>query len=203
AEITRRNEEYEAQRKAAGVADALVEIPSVTPRILAAFGAGEVLSVEDLAGCATDDLIGWYENENGERVRRAGILDGIECNREQAEMMIMNARIAAGWIEALPEASEGDGEEGESGESDVVVEDALREISGMSDSMLSALGRGGISSVEDLAGCATDDLMGWDEKNVRQEGIFEGIDITVEAAEALIMEARKAAGWLGEDGPRS
>ena len=200
AEITRRNEEYETQRKAAGVSDALVEIPSVTPRILAAFGVGEILSVEDLAGCATDDLIGWYENENGERVRRAGILDGIECNREQAEAMIMDARIAAGWIEALPENPEGvvEGEESEG-----TVDDALREISGMNDSMLSALSRGGILSVEDLAGCATDDLMGWDEKDVRQEGIFEGMDVTAKAAEALIMEARKAAGWLEEDGSRS
>ncbi|MCY4034030.1 MAG: transcription termination/antitermination protein NusA, partial [Hyphomicrobiales bacterium] len=89
------------------------------------------------------------------------------------------------------------------GESGVAVDDALREISGMNDSMLSALSRGGIASVEDLAGCATDDLMGWDEKNVRQEGIFEGMDVTAEAAEGLIMEARRAAGWLEEDGSRS
>ena len=203
-EIKRRNEEYEAQRKAAGVADALAEIPSVTPRILAAFGAGGILVVEDLAGCATDDLIGWYESENGERIRRAGVLDGIECNREQAETMIMDARIAAGWIEPPSETSEINVKgEGEAAESSVVVDDALREISGMNDSMLSALGRGGILSVEDLAGCATDDLMGWDEKDVRQEGIFEGMDVTAEVAESLIMAARKAAGWLEEDGSRS
>ena len=203
-EIKRRNEEYEAQRKAAGVTDALAEIPLVTPRILAAFGAGGILVIEDLADCATDDLIGWYESENGERVRRPGVLDGIECNREQAETMIMDARIAAGWIEAPSETSEISVEgEGEATESSVVVDDALREISGMNDSMLSALCRGGISSVEDLAGCATDDLMGWDEKDVRQEGIFEGMDVTAEVAESLIMAARKAAGWLEEDGSQS
>ena len=199
AEIARRNKEYEARRKEAGVSDALVEIPSMTPRMLAALGDGGVLSVEDLAGCATDDLIGWYESENGERVRRSGIFDGIECDRESAEAMIMNARLAAGWIEALVEPSEQ-----EEGAEVITVDPDLEEISGMSAPMLTALGKGGITSVEDLAGCATDDLMGWEEsrngESVHQDGIFEGVDISPEAAEALIMAARKKAGWLDERG---
>ena len=33
--------------------------------VLVAFGENDIKSVEDLAGCATDDLIGWSERKDG------------------------------------------------------------------------------------------------------------------------------------------
>jgi transcription termination/antitermination protein NusA len=54
--------------------------------------------VEDLAGCATDDLAGWTERKDGEAVRQPGILDSFAVSREEAEAMIMQARLKAGWI---------------------------------------------------------------------------------------------------------
>jgi N utilization substance protein A len=54
--------------------------------------------VEDLAGCATDDLTGWTERKDGESKREPGILDGFELSREEAEAMIMQARLKIGWI---------------------------------------------------------------------------------------------------------
>src|SRR5262249_35244184 len=55
-------------------------------------------TVEDLAGCATDDLAGWTERKDGESKREPGILDGIEISREEAEAIVMQARLKAGWI---------------------------------------------------------------------------------------------------------
>ena len=46
------------------------------------------------------------------------------------------------------------------------VEAALSEIAGISPPMLVALGENGIKTVEDLAGCATDDLHGWVEQTL-------------------------------------
>ena len=67
------------------------------------FGENDVKTVEDLAGCATDDLVGWTERkEGGAAVRHDGFLDGMEVSREEAEAMIMRARLAAGWIDELP-----------------------------------------------------------------------------------------------------
>ena len=57
-------------------------------------------SVEDLAGLVPDDLRGWFETKNGERVRVPGVLESSNLTAEQAEAMIMEARVAAGWIEA-------------------------------------------------------------------------------------------------------
>jgi len=62
-----------------------------------------VKTVEDLAGCATDDLLGWTDRGEGESARHAGFLDGFDLSREQADAMIMSARVKAGWIEATPE----------------------------------------------------------------------------------------------------
>jgi N utilization substance protein A len=62
-------------------------------------GENDVKTVEDLAGCATDDLVGWTERKEGsEPVKHAGFLDGNDISREDAEALIMQARVKAGWI---------------------------------------------------------------------------------------------------------
>lgn len=96
--LARIDAEYDARRQELGVADELSEVPGVTPRMLVAFGENDVKTVEDLAGCATDDLSGWTERKDGEATRVAGILDGFELTREECEEMIMRARVKAGWI---------------------------------------------------------------------------------------------------------
>jgi N utilization substance protein A len=90
--------ELDAQRKELGVEDELREIPGVTTAMLVKFGENGIKTVEDLAGCATDDLTGWTERKDGESKREPGILDGFEMSREEAEAMIMQARLKAGWI---------------------------------------------------------------------------------------------------------
>jgi N utilization substance protein A len=90
--------ELDAKRKELGVADELKEVPGVTTAMLVRFGEHDVKTVEDLAGCATDDLAGWTERKDGEAVREAGILDGLEISREEAEALVMQARVKAGWV---------------------------------------------------------------------------------------------------------
>ena len=90
--------ELDAKRRELGVEDALMEVEGVTTAMLVRFGENGIKTVEDLAGCATDDLAGWTERKDGEAVRQAGILDGMELSREEAETLIMRARVKAGWI---------------------------------------------------------------------------------------------------------
>jgi N utilization substance protein A len=96
--------ELDAKRRELGVEDALLEIEGVTLPIAVALGAGETKSVEDLAGLVPDDLRGWFETKNGERVRQSGILETFNMSPEDAEALIMRARLAMGWIEPEPEA---------------------------------------------------------------------------------------------------
>ena len=68
-----------------------------------ALGEGEVKTLEDLAGLVPDDIRGYYETKDGERVREPGILDEPSTSRPRTpRRLIMRARVAAGWIE--PEA---------------------------------------------------------------------------------------------------
>jgi N utilization substance protein A len=88
--------ELDAKRVELGVEDALREVPGVTTAMLVEFGENAIKTVEDLAGCATDDLAGWSERKDGETTKHAGILE--ELSREEAEALIMQARVKMGWI---------------------------------------------------------------------------------------------------------
>ena len=83
--LAKEEAELDARRLELGVEDELKEVPGVTSAMLVKFGENEVKTVEDLAGCATDDLVGWSERKDGETTRHAGFLDGFELSREEAE----------------------------------------------------------------------------------------------------------------------
>jgi len=95
--------EYDNKRKALGVEDGLLEIDGVTLPMAVALGEGDVKTVEDLAGLIPDDLRGWFESREGERVREPGILESFSLDASDAEALIMKARVVMGWIEAPPE----------------------------------------------------------------------------------------------------
>ncbi len=119
--IEEKNAALEAKRVELGVADELAELEELTPAMLVAFGENDIKTTEDLAGCASDDLLGYVETKDGKRVRVPGVLDGFEANAEEANALIMNARVRVGWVTAedlLPPEEEEvqDGEEGEAGE---------------------------------------------------------------------------------------
>ncbi len=98
--------EYDGKRRELGVDDALLEIEGVTLPMAVALGEGDVKTVEDLAGLVPDDLRGWFETKNGERVREPGILETFGLDQQDAELLIMRARVAMGWVEAPPEPEE-------------------------------------------------------------------------------------------------
>jgi N utilization substance protein A len=123
AEIQNRAQEYlarieaenDARRQELGVSDDLKEIDGVTSAMMVALGENDIKNVEDLAGCATDDLVGWTEGRGPEATRYKGALDGFDVSRADAENMIMAARVKAGWIEQPEEIveTEGSAEEAE------------------------------------------------------------------------------------------
>jgi N utilization substance protein A len=106
-------DELDARRKELGVDDALREVPGVTSKMLVAFGENGIKTIEDLAGCATDDLTGWIERKDGESKREPGILDGLNVERDEAESIVMQARVKAGWIDEAALAPAAEPAEGE------------------------------------------------------------------------------------------
>ncbi len=102
--IEAKNKEMDDKRIALGVADEVLEVDGVTPPMAVALGEAGIKTLEDLAGCATDDLLGYYEvNKEKERVRVPGCLEGFNLTSEDANAIIMKARVKAGWIEETVE----------------------------------------------------------------------------------------------------
>ncbi|MFM9864878.1 MAG: transcription termination factor NusA [Micropepsaceae bacterium] len=101
--LEKQNAIFDEKRRELGVEDDLIAVEGVTPAMAVALGENGVKSLEDLAGCATDDLLGWTETVNGERKRQAGFLESFGLNADDANAIIMAARVTAGWIEAPKE----------------------------------------------------------------------------------------------------
>jgi transcription termination/antitermination protein NusA len=90
--------ENDEKRKNLGVADEVREVPGMTTAMMVALGEDGIKSLEDFAGCASDDLVGWRERKDGETRIFDGVLTPFGVSRADAEEMIVAARLAVGWI---------------------------------------------------------------------------------------------------------
>ncbi len=96
--LDKQNLAFDEERKALGVEDALAQIEGLNAAMLVALGKEDIKTLEDFAGCVTDDLLGWYETVNKRRERQPGVLENFDLTPDEAEDMIMRARLAMGWI---------------------------------------------------------------------------------------------------------
>ncbi|MEQ1537476.1 MAG: transcription termination factor NusA [Sphingorhabdus sp.] len=109
--LERKEEASRTARRELGVEDALAELPHLTEAMLVVLGKAGILTLDDLADLATDELIQKARTEqrrsdNTRRTNRAedkpGILAVFALNEEQGNEIIMAAR--AHWFEDEPEA---------------------------------------------------------------------------------------------------
>ena len=107
----------EAQNKAAldnarsmGVEDSLIEFEGLTPQMIEALAKDDVKTLEDFATCADWELAGGWTTVNGERVKDDGTLEPFDISLEEAQDLIMTARVMLGWVDPadLEEAEEDD-----------------------------------------------------------------------------------------------
>ncbi|WP_411956726.1 transcription termination factor NusA [Paracoccus homiensis] len=103
--------------RALGVEDSLVEFEGLTPQMVEALAKDGVKTLEDFATCADWELAGGWTTVNGQRVKDEGLLEPFEISLEEAQTMVMTARIMLGWVDpAELEAEAGDAEEAEGDE---------------------------------------------------------------------------------------
>ena len=124
--LDREAAELDQKRRDLGVEDGVLQVEGVTLPIAVALGEAGVKTVEDLADLSTDEIRGAFENRNGERVRVPGALESFNLSVEEAESLILRARVAAGWIEAadLEPAAEEEPAEGEGAEAETAGAEA-------------------------------------------------------------------------------
>jgi N utilization substance protein A len=102
--LDRQEAELDTERKALGVSDDLRGIDGLTTAMMVTLGKAGIKTLEDFAGCASDDLIGWNERKNGETKRFPGYIETFGLSKADAEGMVLAARRKAGWISAEEEA---------------------------------------------------------------------------------------------------
>tara|TARA_B110000495_G_C22938044_1_gene548728 strand:- start:689 stop:1237 length:549 start_codon:yes stop_codon:yes gene_type:complete len=121
---TRAREHLEAQAKKAldrarelGVQDSLVEFEGLNPQMIEALAEDGIFTVEDFATCADWELAGGWTTVDGERVKDDGLLEKFEVSLEEAQTMVMTARVLLGWVDPseldpTEAVSESDAEDG-------------------------------------------------------------------------------------------
>ena len=100
-----------------GVDDSLMNFDGLTPQMLVALAEDGIKSLEDFATCADWELAGGWTTEDGQRVKDDGLLEPFDVSLEEAQDLIMTARVALGWVD--PEDAIG-----HSGDADTQDEDA-------------------------------------------------------------------------------
>ena len=85
---------------------------------------------------------------------------------------------------------------------DLGVSDDIEKIDGMTLNMLVVLGENKVKSLDDFADFSPDELYGWVDKtdlgSKEQKGLFSDFDISREAIEKMILDARLKLGWIEE-----
>ncbi|MBU2866691.1 transcription termination factor NusA [Pacificibacter marinus] len=85
--------------RALGVLDSLVEFDGLTPQMIEALAEDGVKSLEDFATCADWELAGGWTTINGERHKDEGLLEKFDMSLEEAQTLVMTARIQLGWVD--------------------------------------------------------------------------------------------------------
>jgi len=102
--IEEEDKKQDAKRKELGVQDDLEQIDGMTTNMLVALGENDIKTLDDFAGCSTDELFGWVEKTELGSKKQNGLLTGFDITMEKVEEMILNARQKLGWIADADEA---------------------------------------------------------------------------------------------------
>lgn len=83
-----------------GVTEDLVEFEGLAPQMVLALAEDGILNLEEFAKCADWELAGGWSTIDGKRVKDDGVLEKFDVSLEEAQYMVMSARVALGIISA-------------------------------------------------------------------------------------------------------
>ena len=94
-----RNKSALENARALGVEDSLVEFEGLTPQMIEALAKDGIKTLEDFATCADWELAGGWTTVDGQRVKDEGLLEPFDVSLEEAQNMVMTARVSLGWVD--------------------------------------------------------------------------------------------------------
>ncbi|MCY4152069.1 MAG: transcription termination factor NusA [Aestuariivita sp.] len=114
--LAEENRQALEEARAGGAQDCLITFDGLTPKMILALVKDDIKTLEDFATCADWELAGGWTTVRGERVKDIGLLEPFDVSMEEAQQLVMAARIKLGWVddynfdseevtEALPDAA--------------------------------------------------------------------------------------------------
>lgn len=101
-----------------GVEESLIAFDGLSPQMVEALAKDGITSLEEFATCADWELAGGWTTVDGKRVKDDGLLESFDVSLEEAQNLVMNARVMLGWVDPddLVETTETDAEDAEGSE---------------------------------------------------------------------------------------
>ena len=96
--IEKETQEALEKLRGLGVEEALLNFDGLSPQMLLALADDDIKSVEEFAKCADWELAGGWTTVDGERVKDDGLLENFGVSLEEAQDLIMTARVILGWV---------------------------------------------------------------------------------------------------------
>ena len=82
-----------------GAEDGLINFEGLTPQMVVALAKDGVTTLEEFATCADWELAGGYTVVDGKRVKDDGLLEPFDVTTEEAQYLIMKARVELGIVD--------------------------------------------------------------------------------------------------------
>ena len=96
--LEEQNKKALERAKELGVEQSLIDFEGLTPQMLEALGEDGVKTLDDFATCADWELAGGWTTIDGQRVKDDGLLEKFDVSLEEAQNMVMTARLQLGWV---------------------------------------------------------------------------------------------------------
>ena len=96
--IEEANAKFIEKARELGVEQSLFDYEGLTPQMFVALAEDGIKTLEDFAQCADWELAGGYTTVDGQRVKDDGLLEKFDVGLEEAQAMVMNARVMLGWL---------------------------------------------------------------------------------------------------------
>ena len=88
----RDQEDISKRIKELGLEESLISLKGLTPGMLVTLGEKKILTLENFADLASDELTGGYDIVRGSKVKIEGYLEDFALSKEEADSLIMSAR---------------------------------------------------------------------------------------------------------------
>ena len=108
--------------RALGAEENLIAFEGLTPQMVEALAKDDIKTLEDFATCADWELAGGWTTVDGQRHKDDGLLEPFDVGLEEAQNMVMTARVMLGWVDPEELAADSADEDEDDGETESETE---------------------------------------------------------------------------------